>query len=200
MAPAPAERLTTSANSQWPSSVTSDGTQVVLYRTDADDGPRLDAARRSTEPSRDATAADAVRRASGDHLTRRALAGLRVRQLGAIRNLRPAISEYQRGQWQHLDRGRHAAGLGARAARSCFSSAMDGALMRVPVESHCDDVECRSPDEAAGAALLHRRRKPQSFVRCLARRPALPDDQSGERRSHGRRRPTSSSSSILTRS
>ena len=50
----PAEQLTTSANNQWPTSVSSDGKQVVTDRIDADDGPRLDAADARRKPSRDA--------------------------------------------------------------------------------------------------------------------------------------------------
>ena len=64
-------------------------------------------------------AADAVHRAQRHRLTGRPLAGLRIGQLRAIRDLRRAVSQRERGAMADLDGRRHAAALGAEAARNC---------------------------------------------------------------------------------
>ncbi len=73
-----AERLTTSANNQWSTSVTSDGKHVVIAESTPTMEPRLAVADARRSSSRDIPAADAVRRRGWDHLTRRALASVRL--------------------------------------------------------------------------------------------------------------------------
>ena len=193
----PAEQLTTSANVQWPTSISSDGKQVVLTELTPTTGRdlmllTLDGSHRVTPLLQ--TPFDELRGAispDGHWLA------YESNSSGQFEIWVQAVSEHQCRRISDFDLRRHATGLGPQWQGAVLlgrGRRPDGRTSR----SHADDVECLGPEKAARAALLHRRRKSQSFVRCLARRPTLSDDQSGERRSTYR--PTSSSSSTLTRS
>ena len=76
---------------------------------------------------------------------------------------------------------------GRRTTKELFYVGANGTLMGVSVEASRRDLEQRHADEAARGALPDRRRREWwPHVRCVARRPALPDDQRARDR-RGRR-------------
>ena len=106
--PGGAEKLSAGAP---PSGVTPDGTHVLFGTVGNQDLMMLalDGTRRVQPLS-----GDAVRRAQRHRLTGRPLAGLRIGPRRAIRDLRPAVSQRERGAMADLDGRRHAAALGAK--------------------------------------------------------------------------------------
>ena len=107
-----AERLATGAPT---TAVTPDGTHVLFALTGNQDLAMvsLDGTRRVQsliEPS--------LHRAQRHRLTGRPVAGLRIRQLGAVRDLRPAVSQRGRGAMADLDGRWHPAALVSERLRA----------------------------------------------------------------------------------
>ena len=89
------------------------------------------------------------------------------------------------GQWQVSTAG-GTRPLWARSGKELFYVGADGALLRVPVEASGATWNAGTPTKLLEAALLYRRRHQWPHVRRVARRPAVPDDQSARDR-RGRR-------------